>query len=210
VLAGILITVGIGILDYKGLKHIAKVPRSDAAIMIIVLIVTVFLDLLIAVGIGMIMAAFLFMKKMSEITEERTEITGVRETLHETPWSDEDIPESIKDDVLVKHIDGPLFFGFASNFQQNIINLPEIKFVIIRMEKVPFIDQTGFYALEESILDLERKGVHVLFTGLQKQPEDMMRSIKIIPDLIAEDNLFKTFNDSIAWLTTHVKHDEVW
>lgn len=209
VLAGILITVGIGILDYKGLKHIAKVPRSDAAIMIIVLIVTVFLDLLIAVGIGMVMAAFLFMKKMSDITEEKTEVTGVSELLNETPWSDEQIPAFIKNDVLVKHIDGPLFFGFATSFQQKILNLPQIKYVIIRMEKVPFIDQTGFYALEESILDLERKGVNVLFTGLQKQPEDMMRSIKIIPDLIAEDHLFKTFNDSIEWLTTHVKHDEI-
>ncbi len=59
----ILITVGIGILDYKGFKHIAKVPRADAAIMLIVLFVTVFLDLLIAVGVGMILAYRIFYEK---------------------------------------------------------------------------------------------------------------------------------------------------
>ncbi len=200
VLAGILITVGIGILDYKGFKHIAKVPRADAAIMIIVLVVTVFLDLLVAVGIGMVMASVLFMKKMSDIVEEKTRISDVSEFADEADQNDDDIPVSIKNNVIVKYIEGPLFFGFASAFQQKIKELPQIKFVIIRMEKVPFIDQTGLYALEESILSLEQKGVNVLFTGLQKQPEDMLRAVKVIPDLIIEKNIFNNFNDCITWL----------
>ena len=78
VLAGILITVGIGILDYKGIRHINKVPRSDAAIMIIVLLVTVFLDLLIAVGIGMVMASVLFMKRMGDTMQERTKTNSLQ------------------------------------------------------------------------------------------------------------------------------------
>lgn len=68
------------------------------------------------------------------------------------------------------------------------------------MEKVSFTDQTGLYALEESVLSLEQKGVDVLFTGLQKQPEDMLRAIKVIPDLTAEKNIFNNFNDCITWL----------
>ncbi|MGB8195018.1 MAG: SulP family inorganic anion transporter [Chitinophagaceae bacterium] len=200
VLAGILITVGIGILDYKGFRHIAKVPRADAAIMIIVLLVTVFLDLLVAVGIGMVMAAILFMKKMSDLTEEKARVTDISSNLHETSWSDESIPGIIKNNVVVKHLEGPLFFGFASEFQARISKLSQLKFVIIRMERVPFIDQTGLYALEESILSLEQKGINVLFTGLQKQPEDMLRRIKLIPDLINEQHLFRSFEDCITWL----------
>lgn len=200
VLAGILITVGIGILDYKGFRHIAKVPRADAAIMIIVLLVTVFLDLLIAVGIGMVMAAILFMKKMSDISLERARVSDVSSQLRETSWSDEKMPEQVKKNVLVKHIEGPLFFGFASGFQEKLSKLPQIRYVIIRMEKVPFIDQTGLYALEESILSLEQKGVDVLITGLEKQPEDMLKAIRIIPALIPEENIFTTFNDCITWL----------
>jgi len=204
VLAGILITVGIGILDYKGFKHMSKVPRADAVIMIIVLIITVFLDLLVAVGIGMFLAAILFMKKMGDITEEKNKTTDIYSTLNETEWSDENLPAWMKDNVVVKHLDGPLFFGFASAFQQRVIQLSNIQYVIIRMERVPFIDQTGLYALEESILSLEEKGIEVLLTGLQEQPRDMLRKINLIPGLIVEEHLFKTFNECVTWLKLKV------
>ncbi len=200
VLAGILITVGIGILDYKGFRHIRKVPKADAFIMIVVLFVTVFLDLLVAVGIGMVMASFLFMKKMSDITKENTKITGIGDIQREQGWEDEDIPENIRKNVLVKHLDGPLFFGFASDFSDKVSELKNIKFVIIRMVKVPFIDQTGLYALEDAILSLEQKGIEVLITGIQAQPKNMMQQINIIPELIPEDNLFETFRECIEWL----------
>jgi SulP family sulfate permease len=204
VLAGILITVGIGILDYKGFKHIAKVPRADAVIMIIVLFVTVFLDLLVAVGIGMFLAAILFMKKMSDMAEEKNKTTDISSALNETSWSDEHMPAWMKDNVVVKHLDGPLFFGFASAFQQRVSQLSNIQYVIIRMERVPFIDQTGLYALEESILSLEEKGIDVLLTGLQEQPEDMLRKINLIPGLIVDEHLFKNFNNCVTWLKDKV------
>lgn len=196
VLAGILITVGIGILDYKGFRHIAKVPRSDAAIMIIVLLVTVFFDLLIAVGVGMVMASILFMKKMGDITYANVRISSFNSALNEN-GNGYELPDSLKDKVIVKKIDGPLFFGFASGFQQKINELSNIRYVILRMENVPFIDQTGLYALEESILTLEQKGINVLIAGLQEQPEAMMSRIRIIPDLISKDHLFLSFADSI-------------
>ncbi len=205
VLAGILITVGIGILDFKGFKHINKVPKADAAIMVIVLLVTVFLDLLVAVGIGMVMASFLFMKKMSEITEEKTKITELSDLQIEKGWDDEYIPPHLMENVLVKHLDGPLFFGFASDFTEKVTRLKDIKFVIIRMSKVPFMDQTGLYALEDAILSLEQRSIQVLFTGLQAQPKNMLERIKLIPSLIPIDNIFKTFGDCIEWLKVNCK-----
>jgi SulP family sulfate permease len=205
VLAGILITVGIGILDYKSMGHIHKVPRTDAIVMVIVLLVTVFFDLLLAVGIGMVMSAILFMKKMSDLTEEKSMISDLLSIKGEISWPDEKIPQYLQDNVLVKHLDGPLFFGFASGFQEKINQLPQIKHVIIRMEKVPFIDQSGLYALEEGILSLEQRGIDVLITGLQTQPEDMLRRIRLIPALIPEENIFKNFEQAISWLVAHAK-----
>jgi SulP family sulfate permease len=202
-----LITVGIGILDYKGFRHIAKVPRSDAAIMIIVLLVTVFLDLLTAVGIGMVMAAVLFMKKMSDISEEKTTIQEVSSYTNDLGWVEDHIPEQWRTKVFVKSIEGPLFFGFAAGFQRMAEQLPSVRYVIMIMDKVPFIDQTGLYALEESILSLEQRGIDVLLTGMQDQPESMLRKVVIIPDLIAENHIFARFDDAIAYLMAHKEEE---
>jgi len=207
VLAGVLITVGIGILDYKGFRHIAKVPRSDAAIMIIVLLVTVFFDLLTAVGIGMVMAAVLFMKKMSDISEEKTTIQEVSSYTNDLGWVEDHIPEQWRTKVFVKSIEGPLFFGFAAGFQRMAEQLPSVRYVIMIMDKVPFIDQTGLYALEESILSLEQRGIDVLLTGMQDQPESMLRKVVIIPDLIAENHIFARFDDAIAYLMAHKEEE---
>ncbi len=200
VLAGILITVGIGILDYKGFKHLVKVPRPDAIIMIIVLLVTVFLDLLVAVAIGMVMASLLFMKKMGDMVEEETQTTKVNDHLFTNGINEDELPESLKDNVVVTHIYGPLFFGFAASFQEMIRNLSDLHYVIIRMDKVSFIDQTGLYALEDAVLSLEQKGVAVLLTEIKDQPKHMMQRIKLINGLIKEDEVFDTFDESISWL----------
>lgn len=205
VLAGILITVGIGILDYKGFRDTLKVPRPDAAIMIIVLLVTVFLDLLIAVGIGMLMASLLFMKKMGDLMEERSHSAPLDSSAPEMSWVDEYLPPELKKKVYVKHLDGPLFFGSAAGFQSLMQKLPDVNCVIIRMEKVPFIDQSGLYALEETILALEQRGIQVLLTGLQPQPKARMNSIRLIPELISKENIFPTFAESVIWMGENCK-----
>ena len=72
--------------------------------------------------------------------------------------------------------------------------------LVIRMDRVPHMDQSGLYALEEAILDLTRKDVNVLLTGLDPQPEFMLKSINVIPELIPEEQIFEDFQDSIKWL----------
>jgi SulP family sulfate permease len=200
VLAGILITVGIGIIDYKGMRHIPHVPRADAVVMIMVLIMTVFVDLIQAVAAGMILASVLFMKQMSDQGGRRVTISPLREYAKELPWSDENIPSNIIDKIYVKHLDGPLFFGFAPAFQEIAKTLPDIRVVIFRMTRVPHIDQTGLYALEDVVMGLEKRGIATVMTGLKDQHLRMLRRINLIPGLIPEKYLFKTFEDCIEWL----------
>ena len=188
VLAGILITVGLGIIDYKGLGHIKDVPRSEAVIMLIVLGLTVFVDLLQAVAVGMVLASILFMKKMGDVAEERA---------HAMPMDDSSGSLLENEDsscqVYVQTFDGPIFFGFTSYFQKLISELPNVKMVVFRMENVPYIDQSGMYAIEDAVLELEKRGIEVFLTGIQKQPENMLRRIKLIPEVIEEESLFKDF-----------------
>jgi len=188
VLAGILITVGLGIIDYKGLKHIKDVPRSEAVIMLIVLGLTVFVDLLQAVAVGMVMASILFMKKMGDVAEERAQAKPMDETTGSLLENGD-----TKCQVYVQTFDGPIFFGFTTYFSKLIADLPNVKMVVLRMENVPYIDQSGMYAIEDAVLELEKRGIEVFLTGIQKQPEDMLRRIKLIPDVIEEESLFKDF-----------------
>ena len=204
VLAGILITVGIGILDYKGLRHIKHVPRSDAVIMLIVLFVTSFFDLLLAVGIGMMLASLIFMKKMGDSLEMRSTMESLEDHKPHL-MADENVPDSLIRRIYIKRLTGPLFFGSVSGFKNMVDNLPEIQYVIIRMHNVPFVDQSGLYALEEAILDLERRGIEVIITGLQEQPRIRMESIRIIPALIEESYIFEEFDDAISYLAEKEK-----
>ena len=202
VLAGILITVGIGIIDYKGLSHLGRVPRTDAVIMIIVLLITVFGNLLNAVGMGVVLACVLFMKQSSDLAEIGTSLKALAGFKDEQPWDDEDsVYKEFKGKIYIKHLYGPLFFGFASRFQELIKELDDdVRVLIIRMDKVPHIDQSGVYAMEEAVTDLQNKDVVVLLAGLKPQPLDMLKSIDIIPALIPEMHLFMTFEDCELWL----------
>lgn len=206
VLAGILITVGISIIDYKGLRHLRTVPRSDAIVLILVLFLTVFVDLLVAVAAGLILAAILFMKKIADVVEDRMETAPLKNFSREIPWLDEgDILNRIGDKVFIKHLNGPLFFGFATRFREMVQALPNIQLVVIRMDKVPYIDQSGLYALEEAIIDLEEKSIEVVFTGLHGQPRDMVEKIKIIPQYVESAHDFTNFEDCARWLNQHIQ-----
>ncbi len=209
VLAGILITVGISIIDYKGLRHIATIPRTDAVVMIVVMVLTVFVGLLEAVAIGMVMAALLFMKSIADVIDNKTHTAPLKDFAREISWRDEgDIINRLGHKIYIKHLDGPLFFGFASRFQEMIKALPEIEVVIIRMDRAPYVDQSGLYAMENAIMDLQNQGIIVGFTGLQGQPKVMFEKINLAPGLVPEGMIFEEFGECTPWLQTHLINGE--
>lgn len=213
VLAGILITVGIGVMDYKGLKAIPSLPKdiklgplklsSEVLIMLVVLFLSTFWNLVYAVGIGLIIASLMFMKKIGDLTAERSNVTPLKEEA----WKDEaSFPENLKEEVFIKHIKGPLFFGSTSEFQQLAEQIPETaNTVIIRLGRMQYMDQSGLYAMEDVLQDLNNKNIEVLFVGLLKQPKYMMERIDIIPDLIPKEHIFETFKECMKWVKKNVK-----
>ena len=202
VLAGLLIPIGFKIVDFRGLKHLTKVPRSDAAVLILVLLITTFGSLINAVGIGIALACLLFMKQAGDISEKGLEVGKIADLEDSKPWQDEqEFYEKYKDKVIIKHLYGPLFFGFTSYFKDQIKALPEdINAVILRMDRVPYIDQSGLYTLEEIIFDLRAQNIEVVLVGLQEQPHDMLVAIDIIPDLVPKEDTFETVEESFAYL----------
>ena len=202
VLAGLLISVGVAIIDYKGIMHLRHVPRADAIVMIVVLIWTVFGNLIHAVGAGVVLASVLFMKQSSDLAESETSVTPLDS---EEPWDDEKAIAA-QPAVYIKHLYGPLFFGFSSGFRALADALPkQIKVLVVRMERVPYIDQSGLYTLEDTILRLAKDGTTVVLSGLQTQPEDMLRRIGVIPNLISEELAFRDFESCQQWLKTEIQ-----
>ena len=213
VLAGILITVGIGVMDYKGLKAIPSLPKdikvgplklsSEVLIMLIVLGLSTFWNLVYAVGIGLVIASLMFMKKIGDLTAERSDV----KSLKEEAWSDElDFPENLKQEVFIKHLKGPLFFGSTSDFQVLTKQIPETaSTVIMRLGRMQYMDQSGLYAMEDMLQDLKKNNVEVLFVGLLQQPRYMMERIDIIPDFIPEEHIFNSFKECVKWIKQNIK-----
>jgi SulP family sulfate permease len=193
VLAGILVTVGIGVMDYKGLNALSKIPRTEVVIMAVVLVLSVFWNLVYAVGIGLVMASLFFMKKMGDLSTDDSRVTTVAK---EKMWDDEKkLSPSFKENVFIKHLSGPLFFGFATEFVNISNQIPKsASILIIRMSKVPYIDQSGLFALEDVLMDLIQKDIEVVFVGIQKQPKYLMKTIGIIGKLIPEEQVFTDFS----------------
>ncbi|GGH37063.1 sulfate permease [Mangrovimonas yunxiaonensis] len=215
VLAGILITVGIGVMDYKGLKAIPSLPKdvklgplkvsSEVIIMLIVLALSTFWNLVYAVGIGLVIASLMFMKKIGDLTAQRSDVKALA---NEKAWDDEkDFPVSLKEEVFIKHLKGPLFFGTTSDFQSLADQIPSTaSTVVIRLGRMQYMDQSGLYAMEDVLQELRKNKVRVLFVDLLKQPRYMMERIDIIPDLISEEHIFKTFKACTQWIKNNVEN----
>jgi sulfate permease, SulP family len=212
VLAGILITVGIGVMDYKGLKAIPSLPKdikigplklsSEVLIMLVVMLLSTFWNLVYAVGIGLVIASLMFMKKIGDLTAQRSDVKALKD---EKSWADEaGFPERLKNNVFIKHVKGPLFFGSTSDFQALSLQIPDsAHIVVMRLGRMQYMDQSGLYAMEDMLLDLKSKNIKVLFVGLLKQPRYMMERIDIIPDFIPEQNIFNDFKSCVKWIKEH-------
>ena len=221
VLAGILITVGWGIIDFKGFKDLFKIPKADAVVLVVVFLVTVFVDLLTAVGIGMVIACVLFMKRASDLVEggysssamtsadlrKGLPAPGLPNFDKTVPWSDEGgITDEMRKHIYIQRLNGPIFFGTINKFKEVMEDVPlDAKVVIIRMKLVSFMDQSGLYAMETAIKDLQARGITVLMTIIQPQPMYMLHTLNVIPAVVPEEHTFKTFEDCTAFLAEETK-----
>lgn len=149
VLAGILMKVGVDILDYKFLRIIKNAPKHDLIIMIIVFLLTVFVDLIIAVGAGITLASLLIVYRISKQAQINISSVNLKNKQVET------------ENFRVLNIDGAFFFGSASFFEEEISKVLDTKKIIINCINVPFIDISAIFALEEMILRLRKLDIKI-------------------------------------------------
>ena len=182
-IAAILFVVAYNMCGWRNIRNtIRTAPKSDIAVMFVTLTFTVVFDLVVAIGVGLVMAALLFMKRMADVTEART-------------WVDVDDEETDPDSIFLKkipartrvyEINGPMFFAAIDKYKYMLHDW-DIDILCIRMRNVPAIDATGVEALMRIVKRCEKHGVQVVFSHVNEQPMHAMEKAGFI-ELVGKDN----------------------
>jgi SulP family sulfate permease len=180
VLAGILIKVGTDIIDWDYLKRIAIAPKAGVLIMFTVLIITVTIDLLLAVGIGMVMASFLFMKRMTDL--QIAGMTAITKRGEEVPLSEEEnaILEAANGKILLFHLSGPMSFSSAKSMVRRHAGIAGYEVMLLDLTSVPSIDFTSGRAIEDIIIDTKSAGREIFLVGARPAVCNTLEKQKIL------------------------------
>ncbi|MEP2827632.1 SulP family inorganic anion transporter [Parvibaculum sp.] len=182
-LAAVLLVVAWNMSEIDKFRHLMRAPFGDRAVLLITFALTVLVDLTVAIEVGVVLAAVLFMHRMSEAVEVQADLHLVEEDVSDTtphefvPMQEYELPPG----VAASLIRGPFFFGVAMRLGETLDRIGATpKVLILRMRAVPIIDATGVSALETMIERCERNGTKVIVTALQPQPERVLGDMGVL------------------------------
>jgi SulP family sulfate permease len=162
-LAGVLIVVSYNMSEWRQFLNLLKMPKSDVVVLLITFFLTVFMDLTVAIEVGLILAVVLFMRRIMETSS----VSVVEEELKPEEYTETDERLSIPNGVAVYEVNGPFFFGVANKFEEQMDMMGEKPVVrVIRMRKVPFIDSTGVRNLQNMCKLAKREGIVTVLSGV--------------------------------------------
>ncbi len=189
VLTGILIKVGTDIVDWSFFRRLRQTPLTAVLLMFTVLIITVFVDLITSVAVGLIAASLLLAQRMANL--QLKSIQAITEPGDESPLCEEAmaILKAAKGRILLYHLSGPLSFGAAKNMAQQLSKIDGHEVMILDMSDVPTIDFTTSVSIEDMILSTQAAGRHVLLSGAQPTVRDILSSRGVF-DLLGKENDF--------------------
>lgn len=179
VLAGVLVVVSYNMSGWRSFLAIFRGPKGDALVMVVTFLLTVLLDLTVAIGVGMAMAALILLKRVLDASEI-TMIDGAEDNPEEPKL---DLPECVE----VYEIAGPFFFGIANRFDETMRAMKdEPRVRIIRMRQVPFIDSTAIHNLK-MMIELHRKSnTQIILSGVQPKVMEVLRQSRVV-QLLGEE-----------------------
>ncbi|MDO8329018.1 MAG: SulP family inorganic anion transporter [Fluviicoccus sp.] len=174
------------------LKMVKRAPRADVTILLVTFGLTVFTDLVVAVNIGVILAMLHFLRRMAaSVDVQQQGDVELQQELAQAGFS------KLPAGLLVYAVEGPFFFGAVENFERALASThTDPKVLIIRLERVPFMDMTGMQTLEEVVKDLHRRKVRVMLTGANPQLTAKLDKALMLR-LVGRSNVYKTFAEAM-------------
>lgn len=180
-IAAILFMVAYNMSGWRTFVRLIKTsPKSDIIVLVVTLVLTVVFDLVVAIGVGLVLAALLFMKRMSEVTD----VYGWTYATHDdkNAESDDIHGKPVPKGVRVFEITGPIFFAASEKFS-SLLSEDDEKVLIIRMRSVPAIDASGMQALEGVIHGCRKRGIRIIFSHVNLQPLSVLKKSGVYEQL---------------------------
>jgi len=198
VLAGILLLVAYRMSEWRVFVAELRGPRSDAAVLLTTFFLTLIVDLTVGIGVGMVLASFLFMRRMSEVTDVRHITEEIDDEADDLEDAEQIATRSVPAGIEVYEVDGPFFFGAAEKFKDVLAEVfRKPKVLIIRMRRVPAIDSTGLNVLRDLVRRTRQDRTLVLISEVQNQPLTAMRRSGLL-DEIGQDHVLGTIDLALA------------
>ena len=201
-LAAILVVVAYNMSEWRACKALLKSTKSDIAVLASTFLFTVIFDLVVAIEIGMVIAMFLFVKRMADsilISEvnSTSSLTTLTTEDDEESYQEHDLHKNLKKEVFLYEINGPLFFGAANKFL-DVMNEIDRKssVIILKMKNVPNMDATAFDALKRIQTRCRQKHILLLYAEINEQPMKLLNNTGFV-SLNGEDRFFSTTEDAI-------------
>jgi SulP family sulfate permease len=195
-LAAVLMVTAVRMVDTHNIRAIATSTRSDAVVLALTAIATVLFDLIVAVEIGVAVAALLALRSVARTT-------SLTETPVPVEIDDSDEHELLREHIVAYRIDGALFFGAAQRFLTDLAQVTDVRVVILRLPDLQVLDATGAQALGEIAADLEHRGITVLLKGPRPEHERVLRAVGALAQLASEHHIFTELDDAIAHARLH-------
>lgn len=201
-LAGVLVFVAWNMSELDHFFAILKGQKSDAILLLITFLLTVFIDLTVAVGVGVVLSAVLFLKKMSDNTSVKICQIMLEENQNEHPEKyDSDLlfRKDVPQGVAIFEINGPFFYAIADRLLEGLRQLPEKpQFFILRMRKVPAIDATGVQALKDFADKCHNENIAFILSGIKESIVPVLNQAGILK-IVGTEHIFKNINEALAF-----------
>jgi SulP family sulfate permease len=180
VLAGILLKVGYDIIDWRYVRRLHRAPRAGVVIMLAVLLLTVLVDLVTAVGTGVVMASVLFVKRMHDLQVEGMEMVTSNDARKRLDKREAEILEASNDRILLYRLRGPASFGAARELSARFSNTMRHDVLVLDLTDVPMIDTSASLALEDVIVDAHAMGTKVFISGASDKVRDVLDRLDVV------------------------------
>ena len=203
-LAGVLVIVAYNMSEWRTFKALLKNPKSDVAVLLLTFFLTVIFDLTIAIEVGLVLACILFIKRVMETTK----ISVITDQIDPNKESDIALHEEqliIPQGTEVYEINGPYFFGIATQFEETMSQLgdrPKVR--IIRMRKVPFIDSTGIHNLTNLCKLSQNEKITIILSGVNDQVHQTLEGAGFY-ELLGKENICSNINEALERANMLVK-----